>query len=353
MTDTEAIPGIKIPQMNMPWVDSPFFSQLLELSSLDDAIKKLVQQFAENGYVIFDPEIEDFDRLAEDIIQNLTPEYLRRQADRIQDAWTFNEPVRQIAAAPKVLSLLKVLYQREPIPFQTLSFYKGSQQKTHSDTIHFHSVPARFMCGVWVALEDVDCQNGPLHYYPKSQKLPIFDLHDIGLNSYDMEWQEFYPLYENFIEALAVSQGLEKVDVSLRKGQAIIWAANLLHGGSPILDYNRTRHSQVTHYFFWDCMYYTPMYSDPFINRLYLRSVENIATGERVEPVYNGKKIEAGGGKADREPVKLDSALPADKIRLEAGLGNFVKSSPEKSRGLNPLISKTVSFAKRVLGRKR
>ncbi len=339
--------------MNMPWVDSPFFSQLLERSSLDDATKKLVQQFAEDGYVIFDPEIEDFDRLAEDIIQNLTPEYLRRQADRIQDAWTFNEPVKQIAVAPKVLSLLKVLYQREPIPFQTLSFYKGSQQKTHSDTIHFHSVPARFMCGVWVALEDVDSQNGPLHYYPKSQKLPIFDLHDIGLNSYNREWQEFYPLYENFIEALAVSQGLEKVDVSLRKGQAIIWSANLLHGGSPILDYNRTRHSQVTHYFFSDCMYYTPMYSDPFINRLYLRSVQNIATGERVEPVYNGKKIEAGGGKADREPVLVDSGLPADKIRLEAGLGNFVKSSPEKSRGLNPLISKTVSFAKRVLARKR
>ncbi|WP_017718629.1 phytanoyl-CoA dioxygenase family protein [Kamptonema formosum] len=353
MTDTEVIPGRKIPQMNMPWVDSPFFSQLLECSSLDDATKKLAEQFAEDGYVIFDPEIEDFDRLAEDIIENLTPEYLRRQADRIQDAWTFREPVRQIAAAPKVLSLLKVLYQREPIPFQTLSFSKGSQQKTHSDTIHFHSVPARFMCGVWVALEDVDAQKGPLHYYPKSQKLPIFDLQDIGLNSYNMEWQEFYPLYENFIEALAVSQGLEKVDVSLRKGQAIIWAANLLHGGSPILDYNRTRHSQVTHYFFSDCMYYTPMYSDPFINRLYLRSIQNIVTGERVEPVYNGKKTDTGGGKREREPVLADSALAADNISLDAGLGSFVKPSLEKSRGLKPLISKTVNFAKRVLARKR
>jgi hypothetical protein len=75
-----------IPQMNMPWVDSPFFSQLLERSSLDDTTKKLAQQFAEDGYVIFDPEIEDFDRLAEEIIQSLTPEYLHRQADRIQDA---------------------------------------------------------------------------------------------------------------------------------------------------------------------------------------------------------------------------------------------------------------------------
>lgn len=112
MTNTEAIPGISIPQMNMPWADSPFFSQLLELSSLDDATKKLVQQFAEDGYVIFDPEIEDFDRLAEEIIQSLTPEYLHRQADRIQDAWTFNDPVKQIAVAPKVLSLLKILYQR-------------------------------------------------------------------------------------------------------------------------------------------------------------------------------------------------------------------------------------------------
>ena len=43
------------------------------------------------------------------------------------------------------------------------------------------------------------------------------------------------------------------------RGQAIIWHPNLLHGGAEQLDSKRTRHSQVTHYFFSDCQYITPM----------------------------------------------------------------------------------------------
>lgn len=33
-------------------------------------------------------------------------------------------------------------------------------------------------------------------------------------------------------------------------GEAFFWAASLLHGGSPVLDANRTRLSQASHYFF-------------------------------------------------------------------------------------------------------
>ena len=41
-----------------------------------------------------------------------------------------------------------------------------------------------------------------------------------------------------------------------------MWHANLLHGGAPQRDTSRTRHSQVTHYFFEGCRYWTPMLSD-------------------------------------------------------------------------------------------
>ena len=47
------------------------------------------------------------------------------------------------------------------------------------------------------------------------------------------------------------------------KGDIIIWHANLLHGGAPQKYRARTRHSQVTHYFFENCQYYTPMNSTP------------------------------------------------------------------------------------------
>lgn len=285
-------------QMNVPWVESPFFEQLLEQANFDEKTQKIVKDFAENGYVVIDPEIEDFEELATDISTNFHYEHKGKVGDawffkdRIQDAWTFNDSVKKIAIAPRILELLKVLYRREPIPFQTLNFRVGTQQTTHSDAIHFHSVPSRFMCGVWIALEDIDLNNGPVHYYPGSHKLPIVDLNDLGLIATTQKKSyQYYPVYEKFLQDLIKTQGLQKVDLQIRKGQALVWAANLLHGGSPILDSMRTRFSQVTHFYFADCMYYIPMLSDPFIKKMHLKRVKNVINGELVPQFYNGQLI--------------------------------------------------------------
>ena len=40
--------------MNMPWVDSPFFERTFSQLNLDNETRKLVKQFAEQGYVIID-----------------------------------------------------------------------------------------------------------------------------------------------------------------------------------------------------------------------------------------------------------------------------------------------------------
>lgn len=278
-------------ELKMPWVESPFFERELERASLDAKTKELVRHFSEEGYVIIEPEIGDFDKISEDIILGLSKRC--GENTRIQDAWQFNQQVKALAVAPQVLEILRLLYRREPIPFQTLNFPVGTQQATHSDTIHFHCVPARFMCGVWFALEDVDEYNGPLHYYPKSHKLPILTLQDLGLRTDAPGCYDNYQIYEQFVAEWANAYKLEKVNVKLRKGQALIWAANLLHGGSPILDWNRTRHSQVTHYFFSDCMYYTPLHSEVFLGDIFWRNhLVNIATGEPISQFYLGNPVE-------------------------------------------------------------
>lgn len=287
---TEVKKPTTLPKLNLPWVDSPFFETLLNQCTLDETTKKQVKHFADYGYLIIDPEIEDFERLSEQIIHELEPHY--KGLGRIQDGWTINDAVKKLAIAPKILSILRILYQREPIPFQTLNFPKGTEQSTHSDTIHFHCVPARFMCGVWVALEDIDAYNGPLHYYPGSHKLPIFNLNHLGLSgSYQSFPYEYYSLYEDLVQGLISNGGFKKVDISVKKGQALIWAANLFHGGSPILDPNRSRHSQVTHYYFSDCIYYTPLLSDPFLKRIYMKKITNIITGEVVPHFYNDRLV--------------------------------------------------------------
>ena len=115
------------------------------------------------------------------------------------------------------------------------------------------------MVGVWVALEDIDSENGPLIYYPGSHKLPYYSMQDLGLEP----GYSNYHAYELRIQDLIAEHGFQPEMGLLKKGEAIIWHANLLHGGAARMNINRSRHSQVTHYFFEGCKYFTPMESQP------------------------------------------------------------------------------------------
>lgn len=289
--------------LQFPWFETPFFGALLASSNLSADDRELVQNYAREGYVIVDIGIDDFSAKADSMISAIAKVYdeagqqknstYNGDAKRIQDAWRYNTDVKDFACAPKILRILQMLYQRAPIPFQTLNFPVGTQQPTHSDSIHFNSLPHHFMCGVWLALEDTDRENGPLHYYPGSHKLPIFHMHDFGITTADYPNQaESYVLYENAVEKLMLASGLERKELHIKKGQALIWAANLFHGGNAIIDNKRSRHSQVTHYYFENCAYYTPRISDVPDGRIYWRNdITSILTGKPVPCMLNGKPV--------------------------------------------------------------
>lgn len=186
---------------------------------------------------------------------------------RIQDGWRKDAAIGALAVYPSVLEHLAKLYGRRPIPFQTLNFDVGTEQATHSDTIHFNSTPARYMCGVWVALEDICEDAGPLHYYPGSHRLPIFSLADTSQT-------DTYSEYEAFVADFLKSQGLERRTATLKRGQAFLWSANLFHGGNRRNNPSLSRLSQVSHYYFEGCAYHTPLLFDrargePFIREPY------------------------------------------------------------------------------------
>lgn len=283
----------------LPWTESPFFERELRESDLNEADKKFVNDFAKNGYVLLDPKIDEdtIDNLKKGLELHFNPSNPGQiPTTRIQDAWRYNEHVKKIATAEEILRKLTLLYRRKPIPFQTLNFSVGTQQRTHSDMIHFSSVPERFMCGVWMALEDVHEDNGPLHYYPKSHVLPFYEMKDMGIKGSEglkmkNEYMDYGHYYENFIAAVVEDLGLEKKTLSIKKGQALIWSANLLHGGEKINIPGSTRNSQVTHYYFEDCLYYTPLFSDIAIKKMAIRTITDISTGKIVENKYLGTTV--------------------------------------------------------------
>jgi len=220
-----------------------------------------IAEFNEKGYLVVDFGIDE--ELLESIKNKVFPYYPEEFQNnpvistRVQDIWQKVDEVRQLAVDGRILCALQQLYGRKPLPFQTLNFPVGTSQLAHSDTIHFNSMPGGFMAGVWVALEDMDENNGALIYYPGSHKLPEYNMQELGLgNGY-----EYYKDYEQSIQKLIAEQNLQAEYGTIRKGEALIWHANLLHGGAPRKDPSRSRHSQVTHYFFEGCRYLTPLLS--------------------------------------------------------------------------------------------
>ncbi len=158
---------------------------------------------------------------------------------------------------PKLIELLSAMLGGPAALFQSINFMMGSEQHTHSDSIHMTTYPLGGLLGVWIALEDIDEENGPLHYYPGSHKLPYY------LNSdYDNEGSYFllgdkdYTEYEKMLGRKIIEHGIEKKIFKAKKGDLLIWHANLLHGGEPHINKSKTRKSMVFHYFNTDCVCY-------------------------------------------------------------------------------------------------
>ena len=251
------------------------------------------RQFEEKGYVIIDdpappdwidPVLSDMEpmyrkeppggelEMVEDgVVFNRHPKKGgERYWHRIRNAWRVSDNVRRLALAPRVLEVISELHGGHPVKAsQTLNFAVGTQQPAHSDSFEFQPDPPGLMCGVWVALEDMDMENGPLFYHPGSQRLPLpsWDrIHEVlgtEIDRADFDDDAAFiaarrRAQRQYFTKLA-EEGSEPEHATIRKGQALVWASNLLHGGSFQEDKSRTRHSQVMHYFFGGARVYAWM----------------------------------------------------------------------------------------------
>jgi hypothetical protein len=346
--------------IHVPWYDSPFFEAQLAASDAPEERKELARAFRRDGFVVardlVPPELIDaivarypwlFDPETDFGVAPSTDAVIRSDPRRRQDAWFVCEPVKQLACLPAVLELLQFLYGRRPLPFQTLNFEIGSEQPPHADSIHFDCIPSGYMCGVWVALEDMTEENGPLVYYPKSHRLPRVRLEQLGL------WPDpdatkaagpNYALYERYIQAAVDAAGLEPLRLLAPKGSLLIWSSDLVHGGTPIVRAGATRMSQVTHYYFEGCSYYAPILSNAGTCELALKPIYDISRSEQVPHTINGQALELARTPDGRFLSGLPGNLGRVGLTVDTGPGEDV--FPRRASALRRI-------ARKVLGRSK
>jgi len=158
----------------------------------------------------------------------------------------------RVAKYPELMRSLRLLLGHRARLLQTIASHKGSQQLAHSDSIHMTTYPLGYLAAAWVAFEDIGPDCGPLEFYPGSHRLPYVFSHHLGLAAGDLSsegYKKYKAQYEPYVQELIAARGLRPSYFEARKGDVLIWHANLLHGGSRRRDLSLSRKAMVAHYF--------------------------------------------------------------------------------------------------------
>jgi hypothetical protein len=160
---------------------------------------------------------------------------------------------------PDLVEIVAMLLGAQALPFQTIMGHKGSEQRPHSDAIHMTTYPLGYLAAAWLAFEDISAESGPVVYYPGSHRLPYVFAEDVGISAEDFRERGYSPYHERYeprIAALVEEAGLQPLYFTPRKGDVLVWHANMIHGGSLRAQPASSRRALVCHYFASGCVTY-------------------------------------------------------------------------------------------------
>jgi ectoine hydroxylase len=251
--------------LDLPWLDVGFEQGQLEkkLSANDfsEDAKNCIREWPVKGYAILnrfftEAECDAINHEIEDLLQTGKAEM--GYGKKIMFANRKSGLIKSVTRREDLTSILSFILGKKVTPFQTINFLVGSEQKAHSDSIHMTTYPLGYLIAVWIALEDIDENCGPLHYYPGSHKLAYVLNKDYerGGSQLTVGAENNYLKYEEKIEEIISESKIPKKQFLAKKGDILIWHANLVHGGDPILREGSTRKSMVIHYFAEDVIKY-------------------------------------------------------------------------------------------------
>jgi len=222
-------------------------------NNLDDTTQSELLKWSKNGYAILEnffsnDEIDSFNNEIDGLVQSKKATW--KNGNKIMFA-IHQSPVLHAAGSNKKLtSILDLLLGKKVDLFQSINFLKGSEQRSHSDSIHMTTFPYGNLIAVWVALEDITPDSGPLHYYPGSHKLPYtFNEAYDNIGSKYKLGDKHYSKYEDTIEEIVLKNDFKKEIFLPKKGDILIWHANVLHGGEKMTNPDSSRKSMVFHYY--------------------------------------------------------------------------------------------------------
>ena len=233
---------------------------------MDSNMKSYAQQYAEQGYVIFQNLIPPI------LIETLLVELQRvKQKARFVyysqsvHRWiyprlsaygflkdSFENPTWHLHLPALRRSAMRILYHPNVsealaeisgishfVSWQDMLFDRSVGTVDHQDSWYLDTLPHGRLIGGWFALENIHPDSGPFTVYPGSHLLPRIS-------------ETGHPDHASFIAAikqLIENSGIPKKTMPLEKGSVLLWHPNLIHGAEVVRDERYSRKSLTSHYY--------------------------------------------------------------------------------------------------------
>ncbi|HQQ63355.1 MAG TPA: phytanoyl-CoA dioxygenase family protein [Pseudomonadales bacterium] len=259
------------PPVNL-WLDEPDAVQriadLLAAGEITEAEADDLRFFREHGYLVLPGAVavEQVDRLlaelsviylegekyvlklSKDLIVHPDSPVLPHKS-RLYDFHVHSAIARSLVFAEPLRRMLALVFAEPPLVFQSMVFTWGSEQSMHKDTAFVVVDRPASLLASWIALEDIEEGSGELMYYPGSHRDPLFLFSDTH-----MSWEPrrdgkgVHRRFTAFLDRQAAEKQVARQTFCARKGDVLLWHANLAHGGMPVTRPESTRKSLVSHY---------------------------------------------------------------------------------------------------------
>ena len=254
------------------WIDrvdaDALLDERLRLGELTETDAQLLRDWRRDGFVLLrnaiSTELADrVNEFVEEVWRTQDPRVIvelggdlssvgaaeRSQPNKLLDLAVYCEDVRRAALAEPILRFLRLAFDEDVLMFSNLSFERGSEQPVHQDSAYVVVENPLCLAASWVALENVSPGSGELEYYVGSHTLEdhLFAGRYKNWNR-ERDGHAAHRAYLQGLHERSHRLGLKRESFLPRKGDALVWSADLAHGGSAVTDRDLTRKSLVSHY---------------------------------------------------------------------------------------------------------
>lgn len=158
---------------------------------------------------------------------------------------------------PRVLDVLEGLIGPDVLAMQSMLFLKGPGkpgQGYHQDSYYIPTRPDT-LCGAWIAIDDVDEENGCMWFTPGSQHEPIYPPQD-GYGYGDERLKNIPHIRgvsdtdesKNDLTTVAAKYAGREICAPMKAGDVAFFGGHVLHRSHTNRSQNRFRRSFVGHY---------------------------------------------------------------------------------------------------------